>query len=303
MPIMDTFSHRKRVTEGTTPDVFVFHWLPPELKVQIIHIWREAIGGQHSGRVAWKSLHDTIAREHGRFKLSTGDTYAEQCERYLLELFDVDLALDLIEASFRYIDKVVPRISHDARRRNGITVDPTDAVAELNQRFLRAGVGYRYEEGMILRVDSELVHSEIVKPALGFLSESGFEGPRDEFLRAHAQYRAGETKDAITNANNAFESTLRTICDQRGWACDRGAPVKVLLSVVRENGLLPGYLDKSFDQLLATLHSGLPQVRNSEGGHGQGAKPRETPEYVAGYALHLAAAAILFIVEAHKTMG
>ena len=36
-----------------------------------------------------------------------------------------------------------------------------------------------------------------------------------EFLKAHAHYRSGEMKDAITDANNAFESTLKTICDQR----------------------------------------------------------------------------------------
>ena len=155
---------------------------------------------------------------------------------------------------------------------------------------------------MIIRIDAELVHSELVKPALGFLGEPGFEGPRDEFLKAHAHYRAGETKDAVTNANNAFESTLKTVCDRRGWAYQRGARASDLLRIVREQGLLPDYLDRSFDQLAATLKSGLPKVRGEEGAHGQGAKPRETPSYVAAYALHLAAAKILFIAEAHKSM-
>ena len=43
-------------------------------------------------------------------------------------------------------------------------------------------------------------------------------------LQAHAHYRSGETKDAITDANNAFESTLKAICDQRRWPYDRGCP-------------------------------------------------------------------------------
>ena len=72
--------------------------------------------------------------------------------------------------------------------------------------------------------------------------------------------------------------------------------------MVRAHGLLPDYLDASFDQLVATLKSGLPKVRNQGGVHGQGAIPRETPDYVAAYALHLAAAKILFLVEAHKAM-
>ena len=62
---------------------------------------------------------------------------------------------------------------------------------------------------------------------------------------------------------------------------------------------LPSYLDNSFDQLAATLKSGLPKVRGEESAHGQGATPRETPDYVAAYALHLAAAKILFLVETH----
>ena len=122
-------------------------------------------------------------------------------------------------------------------------------------------------------------------------------------MKAHGHYRAGETKDAITDANNAFESTLKAICDQRGWQYSNGARASDLLKVVRENGLLPSYLDNSFDQLAATLKSGLPKVRGEEGAHGQGAIPRETPDYVASYALHLAAAKILFLAQAHEEMG
>ena len=71
---------------------------------------------------------------------------------------------------------------------------------------------------------------------------------------------------------------------------------------MRARGLLPDYLDASFDQLAATLKSGLPKVRGEQGAHGQGAAPRETPNHVAAYALHLAAAKILFLVEAQQAM-
>ena len=122
-------------------------------------------------------------------------------------------------------------------------------------------------------------------------------------MKAHGHYRAGEMKDAITDANNAFESTLKTICDQRVWQYSKGARTSDLLKVVRENRLLPSYLDNSFDQLAATLKSGLPKVRAEEGAHGQGPIPRETPDYVAAYALHLAAVKILFLAQAHEEMG
>lgn len=122
-------------------------------------------------------------------------------------------------------------------------------------------------------------------------------------MQAFDHFKAGEHRDAITDANNAFESTLKAICKKRKWKFDSNARASDLLKVVRNNGLFPAYLDKSFDQLAATLKSGLPEIRNNEGAHGQGAELTETPEYVAAYAIHLAATNILFLAEAHKALG
>ena len=310
MPVFDLFSYRKCVAEGETPDVFVYDELPEALRVQIIHIWRDSIGKFHvyigydfeeevENNMGWQFIHDAVARERGVFDLADGPRINDRCETYLLNTASVEAALDLIEVSFRYIDKTARHYSSHDRAKRGIRVMASDAIEELNERFRRAGVGYRFEESRIFRVDSELIHSEVVRPALRYLHHQGFEGPRDEFMRAHAHYRAGEMKDAITDANNAFESTLKTICDQRCWQYPHGVRASDLLKVVRTNGLLPSYLDNSFDQLAATLKSGLPKVRGEEGAHGQGATPRETPDYVAAYALHLAAAKILFLIETH----
>ena len=221
---------------------------------------------------------------------------------FFLNCNSVEVALDLVELTFYYIDKAVRTFSSYDRKTRGIEVTASDAIKELNERFRRAGVGYRFEHGKIFRIDSELIHSEVVKPALQYLHTPGFEGPCEEFMSAYAHYRVGQMKDAITDANNAFESTLKTICDQRGWHYSQGSRSSDLLKIVRDNGLLPNYLDKSFDQLLATLKSGLPKVRNEEGAHGQGATPRETPDYVTAYALHLSAAKILFLIEAHRAI-
>ena len=306
MPLFDLFSYRKRVEERTTPDVFVYDDLPQALRTQIAYIWRDAIGpyqGNTKNQEVWKQIHDIVAREHGRFNLGIGFNHEKDCISYLLDIKSVDAILDLVELSFFAIELVGGDLDNYARQSRGMKVSPDEAITELNQRFRRAGVGYQYENGKILRIDSELIHSEVVRPALRFLQKHGFEGPRDEFMKAHGHYRAGEMKDAVTDANNAFESTLKTICEQRRWQYPKGARASDLLKVVRENGLLPSYLDNSFDQLAATLKSGLPKVRGEEGAHGQGAKPRETPDYVASYALHLAAAKILFLAQAHEEMG
>ena len=313
MPVFNLFSYRKRLAAGDTPDVFVYDELPRGLRVQISQILVDAIGPYYVGprlglgsppnnNEAWDLIHKVVAREHKVFALGDDHSIADRCLTYLLDNTSVDEALDVIEAGFIYIEEVARNFDPHNREAHGIQVTADDAVAELNERFRRAGVGYRFEDLQIFRVDSELIHSEVVRPVLRYLHEKGFAGPRDEFLRAHAHYRAGETKGAITDANNAFESTLKTICDQRRWQYPQGARASDLLKVVRQKGLLPDYLDASFDQLAATLKSGLPKVRNAAGAHGQGATPREIPDYVAAYALHLAAAKILFLVEAHKAV-
>ena len=312
MAIFDLFSHRKRVAEGGMPDVFIYDRLPNELLVQVIYIWRDAIGpyypspprgpGTPHNNHGWQFIHDAVAREHGLFALGRSPRIDERCQAYLLESSSLEAALDLIEMSFQYIDREVRQFYPFQYEGCGISVTADAAIRELNERFRRAGVGYRFEGGMLIRVDSELLHSEVVRPALHFLEQRGFEGPRAEFLKAHAHYRAGETKAAVTEANNAFESTLKAICDQRGWPYPEKPGASHLLKTVRDGGLLPDYLDQSFDQLAATLKSGLPKVRGEEGGHGQGSNARVTPQYVASYALHLAAAQILFLVEAHQAM-
>jgi hypothetical protein len=52
--------------------------------------------------------------------------------------------------------------------------------------------------------------------------------------------------------------------------------------------------------LIATLKSGLPVVRNTTGGHGQGPTPVDVPEYVAAYALNLAASKIRLLCDAFR---
>ena len=301
MPVIDLYSYRRRVAEGETQDFLSYDELPDTLLNQIIRIWKNAIGPSYRNKMAWEEIHEIIAQGHGLSSLSNDHDMFARCETYLRGA-SVENALDIIEASFRYIDRIVRNYSGNELKHTGIKATADDAIGELNERFRRAGVGYRFEKGMIIRVDSELIHSEVVKPALRYLHQQGFEGPREEFLKAHTHFRVGETKEAITNANNAFESTLKTICEQRQWTYRPGARASDLLKVVSENGLLPNYLDNSFKQLAATLKSGLPSVRNEEGAHGVGSTPRETPQYVAAYALHLAACKILFLCEAHKGM-
>lgn len=312
MRVYDIFSKRKKRAEQTEPDVYQYDDLPGALRHQIQYILQDAIGPYYEpvgilggdppahNNDAWRSIWRTLCREKGvQCLVGPGNPQAD-CFAYLHREQNIEYVLDLVEICLVLINRVLGKKRDFELRSLGATLEAVDAIEEINFRFREAGVGYRFEREEFIRVDSEFIHAEVTQPALHLLRDARFTGPEQEFRSAHAHYRAGEYKDCVTDANNAFESTLKTICEVKGWPYKKGARATDLLKVVRDNGLLPDYLDKSFDQLAATLASGLPVVRNEAGGHGQGARPRATPPYVAAYALHLAAAKIVLLVEALK---
>lgn len=130
------------------------------------------------------------------------------------------------------IDLMLRKVSDHTRKQAGVDQYPDDAIDELNTRFNQHAIGYRYESGSIIQVDSEYVHSEAVKPALMLLHANGFDGASDEFIRAHEHYRKGRTKEAIAEALKAFESTMKSICAARNWAYPSGATAKTLLDIL-----------------------------------------------------------------------
>jgi len=150
-----------------------------------------------------------------------------------------------------------------------------------------------------VRVDSQFLHSETVKPALGLLNESGFTGPSDEFMRALDHHRKGDNKAAIAEALKAFESTMKSICVARKWTYGPRDTANALNNIMFERGLVPSEMQSHFQGLRSALESGLPTVANPQR-HGQGATPVEAPRRLAAYALHLVASNIVFLVDCHK---
>lgn len=313
MPIFDTYTKRKRRAQKGAPEPFQHEVIPVELRRQIVIIWLDTIGpfvppnrysfhGEPPPNDRWRFIFKTMLKERGAFEL--GDHRSDpctQCQEFLLNA-DTDDALEIIEVSFRFIERALGDLSDYQRRQEGLAQSADDAIAELNARFREHGLGYQYVNGQIVRVDSELLYSEVTVPALVLLHAERFEGPLDEFMSAHEHYRKGEAKDANVDALNALESTLKAICDARKWRYPAGANGAGLVRIVIQHGLIPAELQSHFDHLIEAMKTGLPPVRHNYGGHGQGAERRSVPDHLAGYALHLMAANIVLLVEAHKAL-
>lgn len=307
--IYETYSERQRNAEKNT-ELYQYDAVPDTLRVQVQQILRDAIGPHVRGdpygfRVpchnpeTWQFVHKTLCREFALHSLSKAETQGLEVLQFL-GACNAHQFIDSVELCARVIVRVISKWSPSERKHKGVELCSAEAIEELNYRFRKSGFGFQFVDGEAFRIDSELIHREAVEPALRILNVVGYEGARDEFLVAHRHYRAGDFEDSITQAAKAFESVLKITCDKHGWLYSPGARSSDLIKVVRSQGLWPEYLDNSFDQLLATLTSGLPKVRNERGAHGQGSISRRTPDYVAAYALHLSATKIVFITEASK---
>jgi len=312
MASLELFSKRQKKLRGDIPDVYIYDKIPEALRVQIIHIWADAIGepacvyGHFNNPYhVYKAIVDVLCREYGLFSLATIQlqntrAYFEQLCKFLLTEQDFEKVLDVVELSFRYIDNVTRDFQFLDRMDASKIAD--DAIDELNDRFKEHGVGFQFVDDEIIRVDSELLHAKVVKPALGLLRGKEFAGAQAEFLKAHEWYRHGNTKEVLVECLKALESTIKSICDKRKWKYAPNATCSMLIDLCFQNNLIPPFWTQHFSALRSTLESGVPTARNKLGGHGQGVSIVEVPPHLAAYVLHITASAIVFLVEAEKAL-
>jgi hypothetical protein len=307
MAIFDLFSKRQARLRGEVPDVYRYDEVPQKLRVQIVHVFGDMLHGGEIDNVyrhemvrsSYEFISNQLCRELGRFRLH-GESY--QARDYVHELFNFVLqeknhehVLDAVEISTRLADRSTRR--HEYLRESDPDRRVEAAILELNQRFREHGLGYQYEDGELVRVDSDLLHSEAVKPALTLLRTKSFAGPREEFLRAHEHYRHGRHEEALTEALKSFESTMKAICDSKKWTYEKGATAKKLVDTCFKNGLIDPFWQTHLAHLQGTLENGIATARNKLGGHGQGATPRTVPRELVSYVLHMTASTIVFLIE------
>lgn len=308
MAIFDLYSKRQRRLRGEDPDVYQYEEVPEGLRVQVIHIWGDAIGKAEdyeryeNVQHVYKFVADALCREYGIFRLADLNRsrrhHLDELVHFLLNEGSTERVLDAIELSFKLINTFVRQFDYLHRMNHDEVAD--DALAELNDRFKEHGVGYQFVGNDLIRVDSELIHQEAVKPALRVLHQEGFEGAEQEFLKAYEHYRKGEAKEALNNALKAFESTMKTICDKNEWSYDPNATSKTLIDVCFNNGLVPPFWQSEIGALRTLLESSVPTGRNKLSGHGQGTKRTSVPDHVVAYVLHMTASVVLFLTEADK---
>lgn len=300
-------------------DVYQYETLPDVFRNQVIYILVETLGhydssyrpgsralSAPSANKRWEKLFALYAREIGAFNLidSPGRSISEQCMQYV-QTAPTEQALNFIKLAFRFMDEELRRDpEYMDHIYGGYGYQPKkidDAIEELNHRFQEHNLGYQFLNGQLVQKNNQYLHEEAVVPALTLLSNPQFQGAQEEFLKAHQHYRERQYKEAVVEALKAFESTMKSILDERKWPYEKDKDTaSKLVDILLKNQLIPQMVQDQFNQLGGLLKGGVVTVRNKTSGHGQGTKPVILPGYVAEFALHLTAANIVFLVHAYE---
>jgi len=309
MSFTDLFSKRQQKIRPEARGVHEHTQIPHPLRVHIAHILRDLLGHKVTydlnGCVeAFGEIEEELCREYGLCILPTkpadlNTTPDVRVTDFLLQEEDREKVLEVVEVAFRRAARL--RSSPDWQSR--ISQEKLDrAVSELNARFREYGIGYQYENGEIVRVESQFIHAEVVQPALALLSAGEYAEANAEFLKALEHYRKGETKECLSECLKTFESTMKVICTKRKWAFKSKDTAKELIDVCLKNGLAPPLIHSHIRGVRSTLVRGIPAVRSGRPGRGQESQPMELPLHFAAYMLHLTAATIQFLVESEKAL-
>ncbi|WKD48323.1 STM4504/CBY_0614 family protein [Microbulbifer spongiae] len=311
MTVTELYSKRQKRLHGEVVDVYTYDNIPKSLRIQIIYIWRDTLGkiGKSLGRNedhAYKIIVSTLCREFGLFQLSHVNKYkyreyTSELENFFLEENKTDRVLDAIEISFKIIDKKTRGYQYLGRRDASERADR--AINELNSRFKEHGIGFQFENGEIIRIDSELMHTEAVKPAIRLLNSKQYEGAQQEFLSAYDHYRHGKHKESLNDCLKAFESTMKAICEKQNWPYQSNDTAKSLIKICFERELVPTFWQQQLNSLRSILESSIPTGRNRLSAHGQGSNPTSIPDHLVGYMLHMTASTLVFLTKAEQELA
>jgi len=301
MPVIDLYSKRRKRELGLVPDVYTYDNFTSNLRNQICYVIDDVLGIQDRNEQDrnYGAICELLRREYGVRRLTHDlhhrDTAFDELTQFIAKELDIDRVLDAVELCFLIAENYRGKDYTYGYPRNDSGVHIDNCVSEINTRFKEHGKGYEISSGKVLRIDSELLHQEAVKPAINFLNQPEYSGPRDEFFGAYEHYRHGSFKESLNDALKAFESTIKVVLELRGWEYDKTSPAKRLLAVLLANNFLPSYHQNHLNALSTLLESSVPTIRNKEGGHGQGSEVSEVEPEIAAYVLHMTASAIVML--------
>ena len=166
--------------------------------------------------------------------------------------------------------------------------------SEFNQIMEESILPWRMAEGKIYPIDSAYIEDEIINNSLYLLNQAGFEGALKEFVDARTYLSRGENLSAITKANLAIESVIKSILN-----IEKAKPGELYRKLI-DSKIIPEYY-KNFLSSFEDILRSIATMRNEEpgAGHGTGTKVNEVPDSLTELCINLCAVLINFLVNRH----
>ncbi len=277
-------------------EVIIFDELPRKLRVKFNFILKDILYDYDPN---YERVHEMLCRKYGELSLSSKHSLGHFDKLALEEAltkddYNFNLVFDMMELAIKY------RI--DQSKNDGFYDEEIEYINDIqksiNSCFKEASVGYEMVNGQIIRKDSQVTFTEIIEPTINLTYNELFDNVNIDFVNAIKEYQNGDNKDCIVKLLRAFESTLKIICDEKGWEYNETDRCSKLISICFDNDLVPKDMKSEFTSLDSLLRSGIPTIRNNYAGHGDGSEERLVEDYLARYAINVTESCILFVIEA-----
>lgn len=280
--LQDVYSIRE--TEDIS-DIFKYDSPSEEFKNRIFYLMKDEIKITELVK-----LYKDITFHYG-IKRTIDETYLERPEiyqdnfvkgfQYLINnQNDINFYLDLIELFL---------VKYNGNKQT--------ILKSINKILLLDSLGYQIDEikNQIIRIDSSHIYQDIIKPTLLLLNNDKFKNIDDEYRKAFEELKNGNYETVLNEANKAFESTMKIICDLKGYRQPKKHSATTLIAHLRQNDFITNFQDEKFNGLAKTLES-ISITRNNQAGHGQGSQTRNLSVIFAEYALRVTASNILLLL-------
>lgn len=134
-----------------------------------------------------------------------------------------------------------PGSSWEAKEKGAIEAGEAEFnthVHELNERFRQAKMPLSYHNNLIQLSDDALIEQEVERPFWSLVSDPKWAVVDQQMKEAFDERDRGD-RNAVSNALNALESTIKTISNEKGWSSgnERGAANYIDNLVKERNGV------------------------------------------------------------------
>ena len=191
--------------------------------------------------------------------------------------------VDAINEFFRY-DSLPYSLTQYAYIPEGVTEYAAGALSPTGR-----SVSYRIQLPKVIFRENDVIYESAMEPALTLLSNGIFSSANLEFMEALKHYREGDHDDCLTKCGSAMESTMKIICETKGWSYNQDDSFSTLLDTIFRQTSLDSFLKQPIMQM-STLRNRFSSS------HGAGAQNRNIPKHKAQFAINISASSIILLI-------